>query len=224
MEFMNMKNYKMLKPLLILFFLIGFVNPTNAQSYKKGFKKLSRAEKCWIVFHPFKANKAYKISKEVSRITDSILKTETLGLHHNGNQLDAFKHAFWMWSLADKIGYKSANSLGKQHEKGNYQFYKKHKLEDGVLPDKISSEMDLINNSVGLLYYKKYKNELISKNKKIELLKQAVLNGEMRMISQTIKREYIDKTGQIIPQEEYYGLWENKKCLVPTRAEYLMVD
>ena len=44
------------------------------------------------------------------------------------------------------------------------------------------------------------------------------------MIYQTKNRQYIDSLGQIIPKTEYYGMWENRKCLVPSRAEYLMAD
>lgn len=218
-----MKSATTLKYLFLLFLAMGIVNTTYSQSLS-GYKKLSSAEKCWVIFHPFKAKRAYRVSQEVEYTIDSILKIGVMGNHHVGNQLDAFKHAFWMWSLAEEIGWRSARSLGKQHEKGNYQFYKKHKLEDGVLPDKVSSEMDLHNNSVGLALYKKHKKEHLSKKERIDIVRQAVVEGKMKMIYQTKNRQYIDSTGQIIPKKEHYGLWENRKCLVPSRAEYLMVD
>ena len=43
-----------------------------------------------------------------------------------------------------------AYRLGKAHEKGNYLDYKKHRLEEGSIPDKISSDMDLCNNLKGI--------------------------------------------------------------------------
>ena len=220
-----MKSIIIRKRVLVFLFFIGAYtfNTVNAQA-AKGYKKLSSAEKCWVILHPFKAKRAYRVSKEVEQTIDSILNIGVMGNHHVGNQLDAFKHAFWMWSLAEEIGWRSARSLGKQHEKGNYEFYKKHKLEDGVLPDKISSEMDLYNNSVGLALYKEHKKEDLSKRERIEIVRQAVIDGKMKMIYQTKNRQYIDSLGQIIPKEEHYGLWENRKCLVPSRAEYLMVD
>ncbi|WP_157359416.1 DUF6973 domain-containing protein [Wenyingzhuangia fucanilytica] len=218
-----MKSQTTLKCLLFLFFGMGILNQSFSQSYK-GYKKLSSHEKCWVFFHPFKAKRAYRVSKEVERSIDSILNIGVMGNHHVGNQLDAFKHAFWMWSLAEEIGWRSARSLGIEHEKGNYEFFKEHKLEDGVLPDKISCEMDLHNNSVGLALYKEHKKEKLSRSERMELVRKAVIEGRMKMIYQTKNQQYIDSTGQIIPKEEHYGLWENRKCLVPSRAEYLMAD
>ena len=55
-----------------------------------------------------------------------------------------------MARLNQEIGKSAARSLGKAHEKDNYRQFKDQLLEDGVFPDKISSEMDLINNNVGL--------------------------------------------------------------------------
>ena len=173
-----MKSPTILKKIWFLFFVLGILNNTYSQSYKR-YKSLSSAEKCWVIFHPFKAKRAYRVSREVEQTTDSILNIGVMGNHHVGNQLDAFKHAFWMWSLAEEIGWRSARSLGKQHEKGNYEFYKEHKLEDGALPDKISSEMDLYNNNVGLALYKEHKKEDLSKGERIEIVRQAVIDGKM---------------------------------------------
>ncbi|MGY5352355.1 DUF6973 domain-containing protein [Wenyingzhuangia sp. IMCC45533] len=210
-------------PLILMVSLMGFAYNGKAQS-TKAFKKLSSHEKCWVYFHPFKAKKAYKVSKEVNKTIDSILKVGNMGSHHAGNQLDAFKHAFWMWSLAEKIGYKSAKSLGKQHEKGNYEFHLQHKLEDNTTPDKVSCEMDLYNNNIGLELYQKHKKEKLSKKERIELVKQAVVTGKMRMIYQTRSGVYLDALGRAIPKEKYFGLWENSKCLVPSTSRFLMTD
>ena len=201
-----------------------FVMNVNAQSTKslQAFKKLSSAEKCWVYFHPFKAKKAYIISRKVSKTVDSIKKVGDLGNHFVGNQLDAFKHAYWMWCLADGIGNRSAKSLGKAHEKGNYQSFKKQKKEDGVLPDQVSCEMDLYNNFVGLSLYKKYKKQSISKNKMIEIVKTAVIKGMMKMIYQTNSRQYLDSNSKVIPVNEYYNLWKNNKHLVFSNTVFSM--
>ncbi|NIJ44070.1 hypothetical protein FHR24_000509 [Wenyingzhuangia heitensis] len=208
----------------VLLLALLFTTVASSQSSKKAFKKLSSAEKCWVIFHPFKAKRAYRVTKEVKQVVDSILHTQNMGNHHAGNQLDAFKHAFWMWSLAEEIGWRSAKSLGDQHEKGNYQFFKEHKLEDRTTPDKVSGDMDLHNNSIGIKLYKLYKKQHLSQKERIEKVKEAVLRGEMRMIYQTHSGKYLNANGYLIPKKEYYGVWDNAKCLVPSTSIFLMAD
>lgn len=203
-----------------MFFVLGLMSACSAQSYKTALKRLSSAERFWLYTHPFKAKRAYRVSKEINVVVDSIKKTRSLGGHHVGNQLDAFKHAYWVWSLAEEIGWRSALSLGKAHEKGNYEYYKENKKEDGVLPDKVSSEMDLHNNSMGITLYKKHKH--VSKKLRIAFVKQAVLEGKMKMIYQTKNRKYLDNKGNVIARERYYGLWENPKILVSSKTKYLL--
>ncbi|MDO6800939.1 hypothetical protein Q4595_00625 [Wenyingzhuangia sp. 1_MG-2023] len=216
---------KFLTLFLTLFFLaLFFISKGVAQSPKKAFKSLSSHEKYWVYFHPFTAKKAYQVSKDVEKVVDSIAKTKTLGPLKVGNQIDAFKHAFWMWSLAEKIGWRAASSLGEAHEKGNYDFYLQHINEDGELPDKASSDMDAHNNSVGIALYKKYKKQKTSKSEKIEKVIAAVLQGKTKMILQNKSGNYLDKKGNIIPKKDYYGIWSNARILTPTKALHLMID
>ena len=129
-----------------------------AQHKQKKFKDLSSPEKCWVLTHPFKAKRALRISIEAQKTSDSIKKTNTLDQDGNGGQVDAFRHAYWMASLSKEIGKKSAKSLGKAHEKGNHKQFKKNELEDRIIPDEASSEMDLYNNLIGIELYTKNKN------------------------------------------------------------------
>ena len=138
----------MKKSVLIFALLISFT--AFSQSNLSKFWKLSGPKRTWVLFHPFKAKKSLEISKEANRIADSIKKSTLLDKDGAGGQVDAFRHAYWMARLRPEIGKSAARSLGKAHEKENYQTYKKQKLEDGVVPDKISSEMDLYNNEIGL--------------------------------------------------------------------------
>ncbi|RPD91791.1 hypothetical protein EGM88_14250 [Aureibaculum marinum] len=182
---------------------------------KKSFSQLSKPEKTWAIFHPFKAKKGYQISKEVLVVTDSIAKENIIGSDNNGGQLDAFKHSFWMARSAQVIGKNAALSLGRAHEKGNYQSYLNRKLEDGLLPDKPSSDMDLYNNSVGATVGKKYKNA--SKKIIINHLLDAIRQGKLRMLKKDNFGNFLDCQGQIIPHDILKGKWDNNKCLIPTR-------
>lgn len=217
--------FKTFTSVLLFLFMVLFIGQNSvAQSSKKAYKKLSSYEKCWVLTHPFKAKRAHRISKAVNKDIDSILKVGNMGNHHAGNQLDAFKHAYWMWSLAEEIGWRSARSLGKQHEKGNYEFHLEHKLEDRTTPDKVSSEMDLYNNAVGINLYKKYRKMKLSKQQRMKIVKDAVVRGKMKMIYQTLSGKYLDASGNVIAKNKYYGLWENDKCLVPSTSLFLMGD
>lgn len=222
---MFLKNKKKILVLLVTLSTLGFLAKSFSQSPKKAFKTLSDPEKTWVYFHAFKAKKAYRISKEMSKITDSILKTKVFGNKNVvGNQLDAFKHTLWMWNLATEIGCSSAESLGKAHEKGNYLMYKNHELEDGKLPDKASSEMDMKNNALGIRLYQKHKKEKLSLQERIQIVITSVLEGKATILYQTKKGFFLNKEGQIIASSQYIGLWKNERCLAPSNTAYIIDD
>ena len=202
----------MKKTLILLFFSISI--SMSAQSNFKSFFKLSGPKRTWVLFHPFKATKSLKISKETNRVADSIAKTNLLDRDKNGGQVDAFRHAYWMARLRQEIGKRAARSLGKAHEKENYLMYKKRRLEDGTVPDEISSIMDLYNNEQGL--------KLISKGSKtpkkglIYRIVNAILEGKMKIIKKDKKGNFLTKEGKIISKESLKGKWKNNKYLVPS--------
>ena len=200
----------MKKILQLLFF--AFVISTNAQSGFKRFSKLSCPLKIWVIFHPFKAKKALRISLEAIKVADSIAEINLLDGDRSGGQVDAFRHAYWTAQMHQKLGKRTARSLGKAHEKDNYITYKKRKLEDGVLPDEISSEMDLYNNDEGIkLVTKKSK---ISKNNLIFKIANAIKSGKMKIIKKDKKGNFLTCDGKVILKETLKGKWENNKCLV----------
>jgi hypothetical protein len=200
------------KTTLIFILQFFFVSISNAQDNKSGFKSLSSPEKCWVLFHPFKAKRAYRISLKAQKVSDSIGKTHTLDQDRNGGQVDAFRHAFWMATLAQKIGRRSAKSLGKAHEKGNYKQFKKKKLEDGALPDQPSSEMDLFNNSIGIAIYKE--NKKASQKELISSIIKDIQQGNLKTLKKDNNGSYLDCKGNLLSIDEYYGKWENSKCLI----------
>lgn len=204
----------MLNQLLkIVICLVVFSNLLIGQNTTLGqFKKLSCPEKRWVIFHPFVAKKALKVSLEAREITDEIKQQKLLVGTGNGDQIDAFRHAYWMARLAQEIHWRKANRLGKAHEKGNYQQFKKGKLEDDVLPDKISSEMDLYNNKVGLNLGKLNKEKEL-KNEVLNLVK----DGKCKIIKTDAEGNFLDEKNNLIPLEELKGKWENRKVLVDSK-------
>ncbi|WP_405610591.1 DUF6973 domain-containing protein [Polaribacter sp. Asnod1-A03] len=185
---------------------------TFSQSNFKKFLKLSCPLKTWVIFHPFKAKRALEISDETKKVADSIAKTNLLDGDISGGRVDAFRHAYWMATLQQKLGKRAALSLGKAHEKDNYKTYKKRKLEEGVLPDKISSEMDLYNNNIGVKL--STKGDLISKNNLISKIVKAIKDGKMKIIKKDKNGNFLTCKDQLISKDSLKGKWENNKCLV----------
>lgn len=178
------------------------------------YKKLSKPEKKWVIFHPFKAKKAVFLSNDALKTTDSIKQTGLIGQDNNGGRLDAFKHGFWMARLSQNIGKNAALKLGNAHEKGNYLDFKNGTPEDGQLPDKPSSDMDLYNNEIGVRLGQEHPSK--SKNATVDLLLTAVKNGQLKMIKKDAEGNFLTCEGVIIPLDSLLGKWENEKCLVPT--------
>lgn len=185
-----------------------FTSSAQDSNFQK-FKKLSGPEKCWVIWHPFVAKKAYRITKIARQATSEIKKDSILLGTGNGGQIDAFRHAYWMAVLTSEIGWRRSKKLGKAHEKGNYKDYKKRRNEDGVVPDKISSEMDLHNNLIGI--------EIGKTRGVVDLKKEvvdAVKSGQCKIIKTDSFGNYLNCNGDIIPTEILKGKWGNDKCLV----------
>ncbi|AUC85684.1 hypothetical protein CW731_10475 [Polaribacter sp. ALD11] len=200
----------MRKTLILIFF--SFSISVSGQSDFKNFLKLSGPIKRWVLLHPFKAKLSLKISNETNSVADSVRKSHLLDKDAAGGQVDAFRHAYWMARLRQEIGKRAARSLGKAHEKDNYLTYKKLKLEDGVVPDEISSEMDLHNNDEGLKLITK--GSEVSKNGLIYRVINAIHQGKMKIIKKNEKGNFLTCEGKIISAKKLKGKWKNEKCLV----------
>lgn len=216
-NFSNVKSisFKYVKKYLFFIFYLSVIS-TNAQTNFKSFFDLSGPKKTWVLFHPFKAIKSLEISKEAKRISDSIKKTNLLDGDASGGQVDAFRHAYWMARLRQEIGEKAARSLGKSHEKENYLSYKKRKLEDGIVPDKKSSEMDLWNNNEGLKLISR--GSKVSKKGLIYRVINAIHQGKMKIIKKDKKGRFLTFEGKLISEEYLIGIWDNDKCLVKSNS------
>lgn len=199
--------------LLFRFLIIGLFFVQNSTVFGqekalKRFNKLSCSEKWWVIGHPFVAKKALKISLETRQKTDSVKQNKLLNGVGNGDPIDAFRHTYWMAKLTLVIGERKSRKLGKAHEKGNYRDFKKGKKEDGTLPDKISSEMDLFNNEVGLKIGKEKPEHIIKK------VIEEVKKGNCKIIKKDAQGNFLDCEGNVIPKQKLVGKWENEKCLV----------
>ena len=198
-----------IKILLNTCFLFMILTSWGQEKRCQQFKKLSCAEKKWVVMHPFVAKKAHQITIDVRKTVEEIKMDSVLVGMGNALQVDAFRHTYWMALLTQKIGWRRAKKLGKAHEKGNYKMYKKGQKEDGALPDQISGEMDLFNNTIGIE---------LGRKKDIENMKDIVIktvkSGKCKIIKMDKVGNYLDCGGSIISNDLLKGKWENNKCLV----------
>ena len=198
----------------IIYILLLMLFSSCSSTLGASYSDLSSAEKTWVFFHLFKAKKAYQISLEAKKVKDSISNVKIIGKDNNGGQLDAFKHSYWMARLTQGIGKRAAHSLGKAHEKGNFQTYKARQLEDGLLPDRPSTEMDLYNNKVGISIGERFHKS--SKAKLIEMVIDSVQLGKMQVLLKDKEGYFLDCTQKRIPLDSLKGKWNTRKCLVPS--------
>lgn len=195
---------------VILFFY--FFSASAQNNYKSEFHKLSCPEKRWVIFHPFIAKKAFLLTNEARSAAKEMGSDSLLDGDENGGQVDAFRHAYWMALLSENICWRKAKSLGKAHEKGNYREFKKHRLEEGTLPDSVSGEMDLFNNEVGIKIGRENKT---SNGEELKIkIRDAVIGGKMIIIKKSISGEVLDCKGNIINLNDYVHQWNIPKCLI----------
>lgn len=195
-----------------IFLLAIFAQSLFAQSKGQQFRNLQRPVKCWILSHPFIANKAFDVSRQALAITDSISKT--IGGNAAGSRGDAFRHGFWMCSLALKFSSKKAKKLGIAYEKGNYLQFKKGELEDNAIQDSVASAMDLFNNEIGLeIADSLQKLGQTNVSARIDAILNGIEKGEFKIVSAQ-NGEMLDCEGNIIPEKEWKGIWKNRRCLV----------
>lgn len=200
--------------MLLLLLLFNQLALAQDNSRIKSFKSLSYPEKYWVLTHPFIAGKTYYITREAEKMAAQAAEQNSIDKDSNGGQMDAFRHAVWMALLVQEIAPRKARELGKAHEKRNYRDFKKNLVEEGAVPDKISSEMDLWNNMAGILIGKQ--NREASKDSLKHLVIEAINAGEMRIIKKNKYGNFLDENGRIISAESLAGKWENNKCLVPS--------
>ncbi|HET6990009.1 MAG TPA: hypothetical protein VFJ43_01745, partial [Bacteroidia bacterium] len=137
----------------------------------------------------------------------------------NGGQLDAFRHAYWMALLTQKIPSRKAEKLGKVHEKGNYQDWKKGKEEDSLRADSMMCVMDLKNNRSGIEIGKSYRNDTAANKISLESqVLKAVKSGKLVIIKKNAAGQAIDENGRIIVLSQYNRKWFIPKILV--RSDY----
>ena len=197
----------------LIFTLIFTVTFTQAQKSKVAFSKLSGQERVWVILHPFIANKVRKLTNEAITVSNEMKTDTTLDGDPSGGQVDAFRHGYWMALLSMKICWHKALSLGKAHEKGSFKKYKRGITDDeGNRPDSVFGEMDLFNNKIGAIIG--CNNKDIHKDSIRIIVKNAVLSGQMKIISKNAQGKALDSLGNAIDFSSIENYWKAPKFLI----------
>lgn len=204
--------------IIAILVLVFFAQPLFAQQ-KVSPRRVTRPEIIWALTHPFIALKAIKLTKISLGISESMRADTTLDGQWVGGQLDAFRHAYWMAMLAQKIKPRKVIKLGNAHEKANRLDFKKGRLEETAVPDSVNGAMDYFNNARGV--------QLGCENSKasLEELKQIILKdilaGNMKIVATDTLGRYVDCDGNVIDMQKWSSKWNIPKCLVPSnKARY----
>jgi hypothetical protein len=186
--------------------------PTVDAQPCSAWKRLSKAEKRWVIGHLFVAKRAYRISVEARDQADRMLTDLRLDRDKDGGEVDAFRHTYWMARLTQSIGRKKALKLGEAHELGNYQDYLAGKAEEIHLPDSMSSVMDRWNNRLGATIGEGCAG--FSKDQLQERIVDEILNGRARKLRKNAQGEWLDCSGN--PVDRTSRQWKKNSCLVRT--------
>jgi hypothetical protein len=190
-------------------FIVITLNSATAQS----FFHLSGPEQCWVITHIFVAKKAKIISTEAKVLSEQMKKDSVLDGDGEGGRVDAFRHAYWMARMSQSFCWKKAVKLGKAHEKGNFlQFKKGKKDEESVLPDSVSSAMDIFNNEIGASLG--CRNRTISADSLKLSIQALIKEGKLRIIRKDKSKNPLDCEGNLINMKAYTDIWNIPKCLI----------
>jgi len=201
--------------------IIALISITHTEAYAqflKSYQSLSKAEQHWVNRHPIAAFRTHRLADTARTLAVAHQHDDDLDGDLNGGMADAFKHTLWMALTAQKIGKDKAISLGKAHEDGNHEeFLNNPERTGGLIQDKIASDMDLYNNSIGAQIGEDHPDVSISVL--IFLVKEAVTKGQCRKIQKDAGGNYIDSQGKVIDTKQYIGQWEIPKVLIPSSKQ-----
>jgi hypothetical protein len=162
--------------------------------------------------------KVRRISHECARIYDEPKKRAMLDSYSAGGKLDAWRHVFYMAAFAQKVRPRKVRKLGKAHEKGNYLQFRKGALEEGEMPDSLSSVMDLRNNELGIAIG--CNNSAVPLETLSAITLGAINEGRAWIMLRDSSGAYLTCEGRRIEIRQFTGQWYVPKCLVRSETAH----
>lgn len=205
-------NKSIQNPRLRGFFILGLLLLYGISLPSQNMRDLGPAEWKWVLFHPIAAVKVFSHRQEIKQCLKKHENHPLLDSFPSGGKQDAFRHCFTMAYLTQFVSAKKLQKLGIAHEKTNHRQFKKGKLEDGELPDSLSSVMDIYNNTVGLHFFDSLFTTTLSPDSLAKEIIQDIQKGKCIFFKRNAWGKWVDCQGNEIPTPEK-KCWFIPKCL-----------
>ena len=201
-----MKKYKI--HILLFLFLVSFLS-LSAQDQKMLIKSIKFQDKIWVTANINNIKKALIVSNHVLVKMDSLYKTGNFETNVEGSRYDAFRHIYWMYSLAKEIGIDKSRKIGLMYEDYNYYIFNIKPLSGY---DFAGRTMDEYNNEVGLYLFSKIGKQ--ETEEVFENIKDLISKGYAKIIAKDKNQNSLDKNNKIIPEEQWKKEWKNNRYLI----------
>lgn len=201
-----MKKYKI--HILLFLFLVSFLS-LSAQDQKMLIKSIKFQDKIWVTANINNIKKALILSNHVLVKMDSLYKTGNFETNVEGSRYDAFRHIYWMYSLAKEIGIDKSRKIGLMYEDYNYYIFNIKPLSGYDLAGRT---MDEYNNEVGLYLFSKIGKQ--ETEEVFENIKDLISKGYAKIIARDKNKNSLDKNNKIIPEEQWKKEWKNNRYLI----------
>ncbi len=198
-----------MKKINFLIFLIFalFSIKGYSQDYDKIIESLSFKDKFWVAKNINSVMTAKKVSEEVILTMDSLNKVNFLEGNTEGGLFDAFRHIYWMYNLAGRVGDKKAKRIGLIYEKYNKYLFDNYSYEGY---DEAGMQMDLYNNDLGI----SIADSNFSKQEAIVFIKNLIFLGKAKVIKKNLKQESLSLKDEVIADSVWKKSWQNERVLI----------
>lgn len=180
-----------------------------AQNKKMIIRSMSCKNKVWAIKNVSSLKKAIVISNSVLNTMDSLYKEGLFETNSEGSCLDAFRHIYWMYSLASEIGIEKSRRIGLIYEDYN-QYIFSVRSSSGY--DFAGRVMDEYNNELGLYLFSKIGER--DRSEVFDEIMVLISSGYARIVAKDKLQRSLDKNNNVIPDGEWKSQWNNSRYLV----------
>ena len=193
--------------LFIVFFI--WYGQSMAQNKKMIIRSMSCKNKVWASRNVSSLKKALVISKEVLNTMDSLYRENLFETNSEGSRLDAFRHIYWMYSLASEIGIEKSRRIGLIYEDYNQYVFSVRPCSGYDFAGRL---MDEYNNELGLYLFSKM--GVREKEEVFEEIMNLISRGCARIVAKDKLQRSLDVNNNVIPESEWKSQWNNNRCLI----------
>lgn len=194
--------------MLFIVFLI-WCGQLMAQNRKMIILSMSCKNKVWAIRNVSSLKKALVISNEVLNTMDSLYRENLFETNSEGSRLDAFRHIYWMYSLASEIGIEKSRRIGLIYEDYNQYVFSIRPCSGYDFAGRL---MDEYNNELGLYLFSKI--GVREKEKVFEEIMNLISRGCARIVAKDKLQRSLDVNNNVIPESEWKSQWNNNRCLI----------